>query len=274
MKYDEIGEWSEIKLEIIKEYAGAYTSILSKKAWCEGYAYIDAFAGAGKNISKTTGDFVPGSPLNALSVRPSFTEYYFIDLDSEKVEELERLAVDNPSIKVHHGDCNEKLVDEILPNLTFNTYKRALCILDPYGLTLEWRTVEFAGRIKTIDIFINFPVMDINRNVLFEDLSRATEDDIKRMNTFWGDGSWQEILYRKQSDLFGETHQIKKEGYRYLALAYRERLLSIAGFKFVPEPVLMTNTKNGPLYYLFFASPQQVAEKIIVDIFDNYRERL
>ena len=52
MKYDEIGEWSEIKLEIIKEYAGAYTSILSKKAWCEGYAYIDAFAGAGRHLRK------------------------------------------------------------------------------------------------------------------------------------------------------------------------------------------------------------------------------
>jgi hypothetical protein len=31
----------------------------------------------------------------------------------------------------------------------------------------------------------------------------------------------------------------------------------------------MRNSKNGPLYYLFFASPQKVAEKIIVDIFRN-----
>ena len=59
MKYDEIGEWSEIKLEIIKEYAGAYTNILSKMPWCTGYAYIDAFAGAGRHRRKTTGEFIP-----------------------------------------------------------------------------------------------------------------------------------------------------------------------------------------------------------------------
>jgi three-Cys-motif partner protein len=70
MKYGEIGEWSEIKLEIIKKYASAYTNILSKKAWCRGYVYIDAFAGAGKHISKTTGNLVHGSPLNALRKLP------------------------------------------------------------------------------------------------------------------------------------------------------------------------------------------------------------
>jgi hypothetical protein len=36
MKLDQIGFWSEIKLEIIKKYAGAYTSIMSKRNWCEG----------------------------------------------------------------------------------------------------------------------------------------------------------------------------------------------------------------------------------------------
>jgi hypothetical protein len=30
MKLDQIGYWSEIKLEIIKKYAGAYTSIMIK----------------------------------------------------------------------------------------------------------------------------------------------------------------------------------------------------------------------------------------------------
>lgn len=31
MKLDQIGYWSEIKLEIIKKYAGAYTGIMSKQ---------------------------------------------------------------------------------------------------------------------------------------------------------------------------------------------------------------------------------------------------
>jgi three-Cys-motif partner protein len=274
MKYDKIGEWSEIKLEIIKEYAWAYTSILSKKTWCKGYVYIDAFAGAGQHIRKATGELIAGSPLNALSVKPSFTEYHYIDLDGEKVDELEKLAKDNQNVSIYRGDCNEKLVKNIFPGLTYQTFKRALCFLDPYGLHLDWKTVEMAGKMGTIDILINFPIMDMNRNVLFDDLSKAKKEDIERMNVFWGNTEWQKILYREQDDLFGKIHQVRKEDFKRLAIEYRKRLEAVARFKFVPEPVLMRNTNNGPLYYLFFASPQRVAQKIIVNIFDKYRERL
>ena len=48
MKLDQIGYWSEIKLEIIKKYAGVYTSIMSKQDWCKGCGYIDAFANKGE----------------------------------------------------------------------------------------------------------------------------------------------------------------------------------------------------------------------------------
>ncbi len=52
-KYDEIGYWSEIKLDIIKDYAAAYSRILSSQKNPNFYhIYIDAFAGAGKHISK------------------------------------------------------------------------------------------------------------------------------------------------------------------------------------------------------------------------------
>ena len=34
------------------------------------HVYIDAFAGSGQHVSRATGEFVPGSPLNALAVEP------------------------------------------------------------------------------------------------------------------------------------------------------------------------------------------------------------
>ena len=54
-KLDRIGYWSEIKLEIISKYASAYSSIMVSKGF--HHVYIDAFAGAGVHVSKTTGDF-------------------------------------------------------------------------------------------------------------------------------------------------------------------------------------------------------------------------
>jgi three-Cys-motif partner protein len=43
--FDEIGYWSEIKLEIIRKYAQAYSTILSKRRL--EHVYVDAFAGGG-----------------------------------------------------------------------------------------------------------------------------------------------------------------------------------------------------------------------------------
>ena len=67
LEFDEIGYWSEVKLDIVREYATAYSKILSSKNL--PHIYIDAFAGAGQHLSKLTGEFVPGSPLNALAVQ-------------------------------------------------------------------------------------------------------------------------------------------------------------------------------------------------------------
>jgi three-Cys-motif partner protein len=55
VKYDEIGYWSEIKLDIVRKYASAYSIILNNQRSIRKYIYIDAFAGAGRHISKKTG---------------------------------------------------------------------------------------------------------------------------------------------------------------------------------------------------------------------------
>ncbi|RJQ13809.1 MAG: three-Cys-motif partner protein TcmP [Nitrospiraceae bacterium] len=86
MKFDEVGYWSEIKLDIVKEYAAAYSRILAaQKSPPLYHIYIDAFAGAGMHISKSTGGFIPGSPMNALLIKPPFKEYHLIDFDYEKL---------------------------------------------------------------------------------------------------------------------------------------------------------------------------------------------
>lgn len=271
MKLDKVGFWSEIKLEIIRKYAVAYTSIMSKQAWCKGYIYIDAFAGAGQHISRRTGEMILGSPLNALEVKPAFTEYHFIDLDPERANVFRQIAKENPLVHADQGDCNEILIKKIFPGITYDLFKRALCILDPYGLQLKWTTIKAAAELKTIDIFINFPIMDINRNILFADLSKAKPEDIERMNAFWGDESWKQLLYKKQTDLFGGTHHLKVEDYHVLAKEFCKRLKQV-GFKDVPEPILMRNITGGPLYYLCFASQKAVAKDIVKDIFNKYRK--
>lgn len=267
LEFDEIGYWSEIKLDIVRDYAAAYSTILNKKNL--PHIYVDAFAGAGQHISKSTGAFIPGSPLNALNVQPPFREYHFIDLDVTRVESLQCIAGARNDVHVYEGDCNKVLIQSIFPTLHFESYRRALCLLDPYGLDLNWDVMFQAGQLGTIDMFLNFPVMDMNRNVLWRNPDKVSGEQLARMNAFWG-GDWKEAAYTTERSLFGEP---EKESNDAIAEAFRQRLRKIAGFKKVPEPLPMHNSKGATVYYLFFASQVDVAEKIVTDIFAKYRNR-
>jgi len=55
--------------------------------------------------------------------------------------------------------------------------------------------------------------------------------------------------------VFGTEADVKLEK-RHIVDAFRGRLKSAAGFKFVPDPVPMRNSANADVYYLFFASQQ------------------
>jgi len=272
-----IGLWTEIKLHIIREYAAAYTTILKEQSWCRSYAYIDAFAGGGEFVSKEERErLIPGSPLNALNVPNKFTEYYFIDIEQSKIDRLKELAAERHEIKSIHfyvGDANQVLPNKILPQFQYRSFKRALCILDPYGVDIGWTTIASLAPAKTMDVFLNFPLMDINRNAALKKLETADPQQGARLTKIWGDESWKELAYIEQGQLFDAPVLIKKiHGNETLKQGFLERLKRKAGFPCVAEPILMTNKEGGPLYFLFFASHQQVAQNIAQMIFEKYRE--
>ncbi len=270
LKYDQIGYWSEIKLEIVKKYASAYSTILASQKYIDKYLYIDAFAGAGTHISKRTGEFVPGSPMNALLIKPPFPELHFIDLNGGRAAELRKLAVERTDVYVYEGDCNEILHEEVFPRCQYEDYRRALCLLDPYGLHLNWSVMAAAGKMQSIEIFLNFPVMDMNMNVLWSDPDRVQAEQALRMDAFWGDNSWRNAAYSGDQNLFGFLEKTNNE---VIAEAFRVRLHDVAGFQYVPPPMPMRNTKGAVVYYLFFASPNKTGGKIVKEIFETYRSR-
>jgi three-Cys-motif partner protein len=271
LKFDKIGYWSEIKLDIIKDYASAYSKILAAQQKPKlHHIYIDAFAGAGVHISKSTGEFVRGSPVNALLVQPPFREYHLIDLDQKKIALLKELVEGRSDVHVHEGDGNDILLKDIFPRVLFEDYRRGLCLLDPYGLDLKWHVIKTAGQMQSIDVFLNFPVADINRNVLWRNPEGVDISDIARMNAFWGDDSWRGVAYTTERSLFGFEEKVDNET---IAEGFRKRLLKVAGFKQVPSPLPMRNSKGVIVYYLFFASQKPVAMNIVQAIFSKYRQR-
>lgn len=269
LRIDEIGYWSEVKLSILEEYAKPYNQILSRHKLRS--IYIDGFAGAGHHKAKGSDRVIDGSPTRALNVYPPFDSFHFVDRDEGRTEELKRLSSGRSNVHVYHGDCSEVLLQQVFPTVRYANRQRALCVLDPYGLHLDWRAIQSAGASRAIEVFLNFPVMDMNRNVFWKDHEGVSGADIERMNRFWGDESWKETAYRSSPGLFGEIKE--KNPIEPVVEAFRDRLKSIAGFQFVPEPMPMRNTRGAIVYFLFFAAQDKTADKIVRSIFNKYGDR-
>jgi len=269
---DEVGYWSEVKLDIIRDYATAYSRILTvQRSPALDHAYIDGFAGAGVHWSKSTGDFIAGSPLNALRVDPPFKRVFLVDLSANRVDQLRALVGDRSDVELFHGDCNDVLLNDVFPRVRYDRYQRALCVLDPYGMHLDWRVLEAAAKSKVIDIFLNFPTMDMNMNALRGD--GPTAEGERRMTAFWGDDSWKKVAFVEQGDLFGAPSQQKTTTNAAFARAFKTRLQKVAGFKNVLDPMPMRNTIGRVVYYLFFASANDTANKIVKSIFKKHENR-
>lgn len=269
LRFDQIGQWSQIKLDIVREYAKAYSTILARQPLLK-HVYIDAFAGAGVHQLKSTGGLIPGSPLNALHVEPPFHELHLIDLDGAKIDHLRSIAGNHRNVFFYQEDCNRTLLEKIFPRIRYEDYRRGLCLLDPYGLNLNWEVLAKAGEMKTIEIFLNFPIMDMNRNALWSNAAEVAQEDADRMTAFWGDTSWRDAVYIPQRSLFGGEDLLKSGGNEEIVRAFRKRLQDVAGFSEVPKPIPMRNSRNATVYYLFFASHNKTGGRIAGDILRKY----
>ena len=267
---DKIGIWSEVKLSIIRKYMPVYSRLVQDHGLY--HIYIDGFAGYGLHESKTSGEIVPGSPLNALNTIPPFREYHFIELAQSRAQQLQTYERGRSDVHVHQGDCNEVLL-KLLPTAKRKDFRRALCLLDPYGIDIAWDVVATIGSMKSVEIFLNFMVMDMNMNVLLHHPEKALPSQVERMNRYWGDESWRQATYALQRNLFDKDDQVKlADSNARITEAYRIRLRDVAGFEFVPEPLPFLNEQGATVYYLFFASPNKTGHNIVVDIFNKYRQ--
>jgi three-Cys-motif partner protein len=262
-----VGEWSELKIRLISGYAGAYSRIIAKYRFKS--IYIDGFAGPGLHISKKSGTFISGTPLKILEIMPRFSEYHFVDMNPEKLRELCKQVGDRPDVHVHAGDCNEILLRDILPGMRYNTFRKGLLFLDPYGMHLDWQVLETAGKLRTIDLVLNFPIADMNRNALWRDPTKVKAAASKRMTRFWGDESWREAAYAVERGLFDDA--LVKLDNDAVVEAFRDRLSRVAGFPFVSKALPMRIPEGAIVYYLIGASPKKVGTDIIDEMFDRTR---
>jgi hypothetical protein len=269
---DRIGQWSVDKLEILSSYLEGYATVLRKQSSLKPI-YIDAFSSSGIHVHRDTGEVVEGSPFRALKHDDVFHHFHFIDLDEGKVELLKTGAGGRPDVSIHHGDCNEVVVKEVLPRYPYEQFYRVLAFVDPYGMHISWELIAALGRMKGAEMFLHFPIADINRNALHRRGVNPDQSQQARLTRLWGDESWKSSLYQtySQTNLFGEDDLVsQKAGNRRVVDAFRQHLKEVAGFSEVPEAAPVAGPSGNVIYYLIFAGHNGTGAKIASHILKRY----
>ena len=253
------GPWTEQKLECVSAYLQEYTKIMNNYNF--HFAYIDAFAGMGHRELKSKDDiaiqrFLSGSARRALEVKPPFKEYVFIEENKNSFAELRKLRGEFPNcnIKCINRDANGYLTD-FCRERNWRT-NRALVFLDPYGMQVEWETIESIAKTQAIDLWILFPIgMGVNRKLRND--GEIGPSERQKLNLLFGGPHWFDEFYQMnpQLSLFNEGDDLEKKDNIFTAIerAFMARLQSVFT-KVADNPLPLRNSKNSLMYQLYFAS--------------------
>ena len=265
------GEWTEKKLEKVRKYLPAYTHILSGKGFTTGY--IDAFAGTGYRTIRNDCSDVPGlfnemeakdaqeyrdgSARIALRTDPAFDKYIFIEKDSEKCQALQALKIEfpvlAPSIDIRNGDANKTIRDMCSVKMNW-TKHRAVMFLDPFGMQVEWKTIELIAATKAIDLWYLFPIGSVNR--LLEKEMGNHPVFAECLDRTLGARDWRSEFYAKapEATLFDEGQETVHKDATFESMgAYIIKRLKTIFSGVVEVPYILRNSKNSPLFMLCFA---------------------
>ena len=280
------GNWTEEKLERVRKYLSAYTTIMSKQPF--RFAYIDAFAGTGYRTLKESEnsselmfpemlEFLDGSARVALKVEPRFDVYIFIEKDKDRFSDLQKLKDDFP----HLRDCIELVradgnthVQELCRHNWLRSGRRAVLFLDPYGMEVKWQTIESIANTKAIDLWLLFPIGVAVNRLLRKD-GQIDKSTRKTLDEFFGATDWFDEFYKASEELslFANSSELQKvANWDAIERYFIERLRTV--FTKVAENSLrLCNRRNAPLYLLCFAAGNPKGASTAVKIADNILKR-
>jgi three-Cys-motif partner protein len=276
-KHEFGGDWTSDKLERVRKYLCAYTTIFKKNVRASYFTtiYVDAFAGTGQRVESAgrggkasavtledEGDpdaeaLQKGSARIALEVDPPFDRYVFIEKRAKRAKELEVLRRDFPAkaqaIQIEQGDANEVLKHWC--RQTDWQRHRAVVFLDPYGMQVDWATIEAVAATKAIDLWLLFP-LGVAVNRLLTKNKPPPRKWADALTRFFGNEEWTREFYpkKKERTLFGEEETERKAvNFERIGRFFLKRLKSVFA-QVAPNPLILSNSKGVPIYLLCFAT--------------------
>src|SRR5258708_8871949 len=103
----------------------------------------------------------------------------------------------------------------------------------------------------SIELFLNFMIMDINRNALRKNRDSALQSKIDQLTALWGDGSWEDAAFSSAGKLFVDPTKVSNEEFE---LAWRERVKTQANVQMLLRPFPTNNKKHSITSHFTFPS--------------------
>ena len=268
------GNWTEIKLGLLSKYLAAYRQVFTGNAKARFFTtwYVDAFAGTGSRFqseAKTpnlgifdevyedaeSSQYKDGSARIALGLTSPFHRYLFIEQSTKRADELQDcIKKDFPELlqrcELKNDDANAVLRQWCKERDW--SKERAVVFLDPYGMQVEWSTVETLAATKGIDLWYLFP-LGVARMLTMD--GNIEESWRKRLNTLFGTSEWGSRFYqtRVQDGLFGQYEEVVRDAtVQNIQGFIKERLAT--QFVAVADSRVLRNSKSSPLFALCFAA--------------------
>lgn len=278
------GEWTDRKLDVLRKYLSAYTTALKNQRF--HLIYVDAFAGTGSRLPSDTGGMsvdqldllqqdvhlaeglMAGSARLALESTPPFDEFLFVEQNASRCRQLEGLRDEFPGldcVRIIRGEANEELRRLCSRNL-IRERARAVVFLDPYGLQVDWATVEAMARTRAIDMWLLVPISGCNR--MLERSGHIPESWAASLTRFFGTAEWKDHLYEAQdaADLFdGPIVEFRKAPMARIAAFIIERLRG-AFVGVLDPPGYLLDDRGRPLFLLCFAASNRNGAPIALKI--------
>jgi three-Cys-motif partner protein len=197
---------TQIKLGALANYLPAYTKALRHTGFT--LHYIDAFAGTGKCVIKIGGKDqpIPGSAWIALHCQPPFQRMLLIEKVKGKLEELRALVAMFPprdGVDIRLADANDA-VPAYLDTLTEGD--RAIVNLDPFGMHVDWTTLQKIADSQLADVWYLFSLSGFYRQAA-KDAADIDDTKAAALTRILGPHDWRKALYSAppQADLFGQA---------------------------------------------------------------------
>jgi len=274
------GGWTQRKLEVLKKYLQAYTTIFKRNPRARSYSisYVDAFAGTGTlrrpalggllkflpELESNEEEFRKGSVLRALEVEPHFDGYVFIENDATKCKELEAISAefsDRRNVRILNEDANTALL-KWCKKLDASR-ERAVVFLDPFGASVEWEVIAALGQTQAVDLWVLFPYFAINR--MLPRRRKPPKAWADRLTSIFGTDEWESSFYTTTAfksllDSSRVESVRRSADHRAILDFFVTRLRQ--EFVGVSRQFPLHNSKGSLLFILFFAAGNKHGAKV------------